>query len=287
MTGAFTVACIQNAASDDIAANIEETTEFVRAARAQGADLVCLAEHFTCIAGSERATIAKALPEDAHPALPHFRALAKELKAWLALGSLAIKVAPDRIANRSYLIDAAGAVVAAYDKIYLFDVALARGETYRESNTVRPGGKAVLAPTPWGLMGLSVCYDVRFAALYRSLAQAGARALLIPAAFTKRTGEAHWHVLVRARAIETGSYVFAAAQGGTHAGGRKTYGHSLIVDPWGRVLADGGEAKGHILAEIDPARADEARRMIPALTHDRAFTGPAPATVAARKAAGA
>jgi predicted amidohydrolase len=185
------------------------------------------------------------------------------------------------VVNRSLLIDAAGAIVARYDKIHLFDVDLDGGESYRESATVQPGDRPVLAPTPWGLMGLSICYDLRFAYLYRALAQAGALYLAIPAAFTYTTGSAHWHVLVRARAIETGCFVFAANQGGTHAEGKRTWGHSLIVDPWGRVLADGGEAVGFVTAEIDPAKVEEARSMVPALRHDRDIARPSLPSLAA------
>ncbi len=183
--------------------------------------------------------------------------------------------------NRAYMLDPKGGIVARYDKIHLFDVDLKGGETYRESDTVRGGDRAVLAPTPWCLVGMSICYDLRFAYLYRALAQAGASFLTIPAAFTHTTGKAHWHILVRARAIETGCFVFAPCQSGTHAEGRRTYGHSLVVDPWGEVLADGGEEEGFVTAVIDPAKVEEARRMIPALRHDRAFKAPAPPAKAA------
>jgi predicted amidohydrolase len=162
------------------------------------------------------------------------------------------------------VIDPAGGIVARYDKIHLFDVDLANGETYRESATVQGGGRAVLAPTPWGLLGLTICYDLRFGYLHRALAQAGASFLSIPAAFTHTTGKAHWHVLQRARAIETGCWVFAANQGGIHAEGKRTYGHSLIVNPWGEVVADGGAQPGYIIAEVDPAKVAEARSMVPA-----------------------
>ena len=212
--------------------------------------------------------------EPAHPALAHFRALAEELGAWLLLGSLAITAGPGKIFNRSYLVTAQGAIAAHYDKLHLFDVDLADGESYRESALIEPGGAAVLAATPWATLGLTVCYDLRFAQLYRSLAQAGAEVLTVPAAFTKTSGQAHWHVLLRARAIETGCFVLAPCQCGDHGGGRETYGHSLIVDPWGRVLAEGGEETGFITAKIDLAEVEKARAMIPALNHDRAFEGP-------------
>jgi len=185
-----------------------------------------------------------------------------------------VRVAEDKAANRSILLDPAGRIAARYDKIHMFDVNVPDGQSYRESRAFRPGDVAVLADLPWGRLGLTVCYDLRFPYLYRALAQAGASFLSVPSAFTKLTGEAHWHVLLRARAIETGCFVFAPAQCGTHAEGRQTYGHSLIVAPWGEVLADGGEAPGVVLAEIDPARVDTARSMVPALRHDRRFTGP-------------
>src|SRR5207247_624333 len=181
----------------------------------------------------------------------------------------------ERLANRSFLIDPAGAIVARYDKIHMFDIDLPGGESYRESNAYRPGGGTVVAETPWGRLGMSVCYDVRFPHLYRALAQAGADFLTVPSVFTVPTGRAHWHVLVRARAIETGCFVFAPAQTGVHAEGRLTYGHSLIVAPWGEVLADAGEEVGFITAQIDPARIEEVRAMVPALRHDRSFAPPA------------
>ena len=181
----------------------------------------------------------------------------------------------ERLANRSFLLDATGGIVARYDKIHMFDIDLPGGESYRESNAYRPGGRTVVAETPWGRLGMSVCYDVRFPQLYRALAQAGADFLGVPVVFTVPTGRAHWHVLLRARAIENGCFVFAPAQWGEHTAGRKSYGHSLIVDPWGEVLADGGEAVGIVTARIDPARIAEARRSVPSLTHDRAFTPPA------------
>ncbi len=274
MTGPFTAACIQNQAVADMDASIEQATALVRAARGAGAELICLPEYFSCYKAEADAVIVGPRAEPAHPALTHFQALAEELGAWLLLGSLAITAGPERIFNRSYLLDPAGAIAARYDKIFLFDVDLASGESYRESALIEPGERAILAPLPWATLGLTVCYDLRFPQLYRALAQAGAEVLSVPAAFTKTTGEAHWHLLLRARAIETGCYVIAPCQGGDHGGGRATYGHSLIVDPWGRVLADGGAGPGFVTAEIDPAEVAKARRMIPSLDHDRTFAEP-------------
>jgi deaminated glutathione amidase len=267
----FTVACIQNSAIDDIAHNIRDTSELVRQAAGEGADFICLPEYFACLEQTDRLYIARGYRENEHPALPHFRTLAAELKIWLLLGSLAVKVSDEKVNNRSYLLDDRGQIVQTYDKIHLFDVSLKDGESYKESNTVAPGGRACVADLPWGRLGFSVCYDVRFPQLYRNLSHAGVDFFSIPAAFTATTGAAHWHVLVRARAIESGCYVFAPDQFGKRPWGRRTYGHSLIVDPWGKVLADAGEERGFVIAEIDPVKVRDARRMIPALTHDRAI----------------
>jgi predicted amidohydrolase len=282
MAETFRVACVQNCAERDMAPSIAAIEPLIHGAAREGARLIVLPEHATMLEPRDPLVLQKAVAEEIHPGLSRFRALARETGAWILIGSLLIKLSGEnRVANRSYMIDPDGAIMARYDKLHLFDVDLATGETYRESATVKAGSRAMLAPTPWGPLGLSVCYDLRFAYLYRALAQAGARYLAIPAAFTYTTGKAHWHVLVRARAIETGSYVFAANQGGTHAEGRRTWGHSLIVDPWGEVLADGGERIGWITADIDPAKVDQARGAIPALKHDRSFPHPESATVKA------
>jgi len=217
----------------------------------------------------------KALPEARHPAVPAFAALAAELGIWLLIGSLAIKVEAARCANRSYLFDPKGRIAARYDKIHMFDVDLATGERYRESASFRPGAAAVFADLPWGRLGLTICYDLRFPPLYRALAQAGADFISVPSAFTRPTGEAHWQVLLRARAIETGCYILAPAQCGEHAEGRKTWGHSLIVSPWGEIVAEAGEEPAILTARIDPSAVAAARRMIPALTHDRPLPVPA------------
>jgi predicted amidohydrolase len=233
-----------------------------------------------CQRRSEEAKAAVQLQEN-EKALAAYRALAQELGVWLLAGSLAIKLPDDeRLANRQFLIDDKGGIVASYDKIHMFDVNLANGETFRESKTYRPGDRAVVAQTPWAPLGMTICYDVRFPYLYRSLAHAGAKMLAVPSAFTRRTGEAHWHVLMRARAIETGCFVIAAAQCGDHEDGRKSYGHSVIVGPWGEVIADGGDEPGVIVADLDFAAVDKARSMIPSLTHDRSYPDPALADAA-------
>ncbi len=274
MDNKFTVACVQNSAIDDVDHNIRDTSELVRNAVGDGADFVCLPEYFTCLEKTDSLYIERGYRESEHPALENFRKLSLELKSWILLGSVAVKIGDEKVANRSYLLNSSGEVVQTYDKIHLFDVALKRGESYKESTTVAPGNRACLAKLPWGRLGFSVCYDVRFPQLYRRLAQAGADFISIPAAFTATTGAAHWHVLVRARAIETGCYVFAPGQYGKRPWGRRTYGHSLIVDPWGEVLADAGEERGIVLAEIDPAKVAEARGMIPSLFHDREIMEP-------------
>tara|TARA_B100000676_G_scaffold309751_1_gene374251 strand:- start:769 stop:1473 length:705 start_codon:yes stop_codon:yes gene_type:complete len=206
-----------------------------------------------------------------NPALPEIQSLSEELGIWVQMGSLAIRAPGEKIRNRAYVINKDGCVVAFHDKIHLFDVDLAGGESYRESESVEPGASAVVAATPWGALGLSVCHDLQFAYLYRALAHVGVHFLTVPAAFTKTTGQAHWHVLLRARAIETGAYVIAACQCSSH-GEAESYGHSLIIDPWGEILSEGGEEPGVIIADIDPYRVAAARRMIPALTHDREFS---------------
>ena len=203
--------------------------------------------------------------------LARLKALARELRIWLHVGSLAVKLDKIRIANRSYLIDPEGRIAARYDKLHMFDVDLPGGESYRESQYFKPGEKAVLADLPFGRLGFSICYDLRFPALYLALAAAGAEIIAVPSAFTKQTGEAHWHALIRARAIETGSFVLAAAQGGLHENGRSTFGHSLVVSPWGEILAEGGEEPCVIFADIELAASVEARARIPALKHGRDF----------------
>ncbi len=283
MNEPFTVACVQLNSGRDIAPNVETTSRLVREARKAGADFILTPENTTSIEPNREQVLARAHGEEGHPAIPAFQALAAEIGAWLLIGSLTIKLDATTCSNRSFLFGPKGQIVARYDKIHMFDVDLVNGERYRESATFRPGRQAVTADLPWGRLGLTVCYDLRFAYLHRALAQAGASFLSVPSAFTRPTGQAHWHVLLRARAIETGSFVFAPAQTGEHAQGRKTYGHSLIVAPWGEVLADAGEDVGFITARIEPARVMEARAMVPALRHDRDFGPPQPAAL---KAAG-
>lgn len=270
----FTAACIQLASDIEPEANVAAAAEAIRHAREGGADFVLTPETTDMMEMKRRDAFAKAKGEGEHPGLAQLSGLAGELGCWLLIGSLVIRLSDERLANRSFLIDPAGRIAARYDKIHMFDVEVPDGQSYRESKAYRAGETAVLADLPWGRLGLSVCYDLRFPQLYRTLAQAGADFLTVPSAFTRLTGRAHWHVLLRARAIETGCFVLAPAQCGETSQGRQTYGHSLIVAPWGEVLAEAGEAPGVIFAEIDPARVAEARRMIPALGHDRPFEAP-------------
>lgn len=273
----FIAACVQLNAGEDVAENLRAIEAYVREAVAGGAKLVLLPECAALMAWGRKKIIERSYTEAEHPALPLFAALARELDIWIHGGTLFVLTDEGddpKVANRTYVISPAGQIMATYDKIHMFDVDLAGGESYRESATFEPGTQAVIADLPWGRLGLSVCYDVRFPYLYRALAHGGADFLAVPAAFTRPTGEAHWHALLRARAIENGCYVFAPAQTGVHPNDRKTYGHALIIDPWGSVLADAGTDAGVIMAEIDPARVAEVRGNVPSLRHDRTFSGP-------------
>ena len=286
MTRPFVAACAQMRSGRDPLRNRDDAVALVREAAAQGAHYVQTPEMTSLVERSREALFEKISSEDRDPTLAGLREVARERGVWVHAGSLAIK-AGEKVANRAFLIDPQGDVLASYDKIHLFDVDLPNGESWRESRTYTGGERAVLASLPWGYLGLTICYDVRFPALYRALAEAGASFLAAPACFTRQTGEAHWHVLHRARAIETGAFMISAAQGGTHEDGRETYGHSLIVDPWGRVMAEAGTEPGVILAEIDPAKVADARQRIPALRHARPFRVEVAAPAPERQAASA
>ena len=271
---AFKVGLVQMRSGVDPHANLAAALAAIEEAKRAGADYV-LTPEVTNIMESNRERLFAAIADEEHdPVLAALRDAARRLGIYVHIGSLSVRASPAKAANRSFLIDRAGDVVARYDKIHMFDVDLAGGESYRESNAFRPGGQTVLAETPWGVLGMSICYDLRFPQLYRTLAQAGADFLAIPSAFTVPTGKAHWHVLMRARAIENGCFVLAPAQWGEHAEGRRTYGHSLIVDPWGEVLADAGEGVGIVSAQIELDAIAKARRMVPSLQHDRVFSKP-------------
>lgn len=274
------IALIQTTSSDDPRENLARISARIREAANDGATFILTPEVSNCVSmsRSHQEQVLQLEPDDL--SLSGYRALAGELGVWLLIGSLALKTGDvdGRFANRSLLIDPSGEIVARYDKIHMFDVDVNKDETYRESDGYRPGAKAVVAPTPFGDLGLSICYDLRFAYLYRALAQAGAEILTVPAAFSPVTGKAHWESLLRARAIETGCYVLAPAQTGQHSAGRgkerQTYGHSLVISPWGEVLADGGTEERTVLVEIDRSEVAQARRKIAALCHDREFEGP-------------
>ncbi|WP_407049586.1 carbon-nitrogen hydrolase family protein [Methyloraptor flagellatus] len=269
----FRAALVQMTATRSPAENAEAAGELVRRAAGDGAVYVQTPENTNIIEHEPERLFAALTDEASDPTLAHLRAVARDLGIWLHIGSLAIKVAEAKAANRAFVIAPDGSIAARYDKIHLFDVELAGGESYRESARIRPGAQAVAVDLPWGRLGLSICYDVRFPQLYRTLAQeGGAEILAVPAAFTRQTGEAHWQTLLRTRAIENGAFVLAAAQGGTHETGRQTYGHSIIIDPWGRVLAEAGTEPGVIAADIDLSEVAKVRGRIPALTHDRPFT---------------
>lgn len=253
----------------DIEANFSTAETMIREAAAHGALLIVTPEntcHMRQPASEKLKTSADATH---HPAISRFSALAKELQVWIMLGSVAVKLSEDKLANRSFLFSPQGELSAQYDKMHMFDVKLPTGEIHRESDIIHPGQRVAVADTELGKIGMTICYDVRFAYLYRKLAQLGAQIMTVPAAFTVPTGQAHWDVLLRARAIETGSYVIAAAQTGEHQGGRKTYGHSMIIGPWGEIIAAADDKVGIIYGEIDLANVDKARTAIPALLHDR------------------
>lgn len=274
MARPFTVACIQTNTGNDLAANLSAALALAREAREAGADLIAFPEVVALIEPDRAALAAEIRGEGGHRALAAFAAFAGSAGRWVLVGSLTAALDGDRFANRSFLVDPQGRIAARYDKIHLFDVDLPGGLRSRESDRYRAGEQAVVAGLPWGRLGMTVCYDLRFPMLYWDLARAGADFLAVPSAFTRTTGKAHWHALLRARAIETGCYVIAPAQCGDHAGGRESYGHSLVVEPWGGIVADGGEQVGFVLAEIDPARVREARAALPALENARRYGPP-------------
>ncbi|HEY1361328.1 MAG TPA: carbon-nitrogen hydrolase family protein [Xanthobacteraceae bacterium] len=267
----FTVGLVQLRSGLSPRANLDAAAQLIEKATAGGADYVQTPEMTNLLEVKRERLFAALSPEESDPSLAAFRELARKLRIFLHVGSLAIKLSPEKAANRSFLIGQDGEIIARYDKIHMFDVDLSNGESYRESRNYRAGELAVASDLPWGRLGLTICYDLRFPALYRALAEAGSSFLAIPSAFTRQTGEAHWHVLNRARAIENGAYVLAAAQGGKHENGRETFGHSLVVDPWGRIVAEGGTEPGVIMARIDPAEVSAARAKIPSLQHGRRF----------------
>jgi predicted amidohydrolase len=271
LTNTFRAALVQMCSGRDVARNLKDATALIREAASGGASYVQTPEVTTLMELERARLFAAAEPESGNAALRHFTDLARELSLWLHIGSMVVKVSDTKLANRAFLISPTGEVTARYDKIHMFDVDLPNGEVYRESANYEPGKHAVVADLPWGKLGFSICYDLRFPYLYRALAHAGASFLTVPAAFTRLTGEAHWVTLLRARAIEAQCFVFAAGQGGLHEHGRETFGHSLIVSPWGQVLAEGGVHPSVIFADVDLAMIAEVRARVPSLRHDRTF----------------
>ncbi|MCF6198886.1 MAG: carbon-nitrogen hydrolase family protein [Hyphomicrobiaceae bacterium] len=280
----FTAAIVQMRSGRSVADNLEQANGLIREAAIAGARYVLTPENTSLMELDPNRVDLEAQKMEGNSQLAMFQSLARELQICLHIGSLTIR--PDkgkRLINRSVVISPKGQIIAHYDKIHLFDVDLVNGETYRESDQFMAGNKAVITPLPVGLeakplLGLSICYDLRFAALFRILAKSGAHLISIPAAFTAQTGKAHWHVLLRARAIETGCYILAAAQGGRHENGRSTYGHSLIISPWGEIIAQAGTEPQILVAELDLTKVAAARAAIPALTHDRPFEVVAPSS---------
>ncbi|WP_373355479.1 carbon-nitrogen hydrolase family protein [Pseudoroseicyclus sp. CXY001] len=273
-------ALCQMTSSDVPEENLSAARAMIAEAAAGGAQLVCTPEVTNCVSTSRARQEAVLALEEDDATLAGMREAAREHGIWLSIGSLALKTrdADGRFANRSFLISPEGEVTARYDKIHMFDVQVSDTETYRESAGYRPGAEAVVAETPLATLGLTICYDLRFPHLHRGLAKAGAEVILIPAAFSPGTGPGHWEVLLRARAIECGAYVLAAAQTGKHelteGRPRKSWGHSMAVAPWGEVVLDAGEAPGVFLVDLDLAQVADVRRRLPALTHDRPYEGP-------------
>lgn len=272
MPDALKVACIQMTASPEIGANLKTVEGFIREAAAGGAKFIATPENTCQMRKSAKDKLGLAKEQGAHEGVKLFAELSKELGVWLLAGSFSVRTGADRLLNRSLLFSDKGDIAATYDKIHMFDVDLPTGERHRESDVVQPGDKAVVAKTPWGGIGMTICYDVRFGYLYRDLAKAGADIITVPAAFTVPTGKAHWATLLRARAIETGSFILAPGQVGEHEGGRKTWGHSMIIGPWGEILAEAGEQTGIISAGLYLGDVKRAREAIPALKHDRKYT---------------
>jgi len=267
----FKVACVQVNAGNDIDINLTQVCPIIQEASASGADLVILPENVVMMEWGRKKIVKAALTENDHKGLVVFKEIAIKNNIWLHCGSLSIMNDNGCVSNRSFVFSPEGEIVGRYDKIHMFDVDLGNGERFSESSTYNSGRNSVLVNTPWGNLGLTICYDLRFPYLFRDLAKSGASMISVPSAFTYFTGKDHWHVLLRARAIETGAFIFAPAQTGYHPGERRTFGHSLMVDPWGRILAEANEEIGFIISEINLQDSVDARKMIPSLEHDKDF----------------
>ncbi len=265
-------ACLQTAPRPDFDSAIAGIRPLIEQAVASGARLLALPEYCGGLRSDGPLLSPPSAPERQHPVIRTVAEMASKYRVWILIGSVAVDGPGGRIYNRSLVVDDVGSITARYDKLHLFDIQLSAGQTYRESAVVEPGNRAVIARTAFGPVGMTICYDLRFPGLYRDLAMAGAEILAVPAAFIAATGKAHWHVLNRSRAIENGSFVVAPCASGPIPGGGQSYGHSLIVDPWGRILADGGEGEGVVLAEIDLDQVDATRSRIPSLTHGREYS---------------
>lgn len=270
----FTVGCIQTNTGTDLETNLKDIKVYLEQVCSAGAEMVMTPENVDIMLDGKDRMHAYAPLEGDHTALQTFQLYAEEFECWLLVGSLTVRSEDGKVYKRSYMLDKEGRIRARYDKIHLFDVSLSPEETHRESMVYEAGDRAVLVETPWGILGMTICYDVRFARLYRDLAQCGAVMMSVPSAFTVPTGKAHWRVLLRTRAIETGSYIIAPAQCGIHENGRRTYGRSMVVDPWGEVIAEAGDHNKYITATIDPVRVAEVREQIPSLQHDREYSFP-------------
>ncbi|MEL6375272.1 MAG: carbon-nitrogen hydrolase family protein [Pseudomonadota bacterium] len=262
---------IQMRSGRDVERNLADAEGFIREAADHGATYIQTPEVTVLMERERTRLFALTQAEENNEALRRFAALAAELRIWLHIGSMCIRLDETQLANRAFVFAPDGTCVARYDKIHMFDVTLPGGESYKESKRFKAGTQIVNVTMPWGKLGVTICYDLRFPHVYRTLARAGAHVLTAPSAFTKKTGEAHWHALLRARAIECGAFVLAAAQGGRHENGRDTYGHSLAVSPWGEVLAEGLTEPGVIMVDLDLSAVEAARRQIPSLDHDRPF----------------
>ncbi len=274
MTTKLVAACIQTNAGPEIEPNLQAIAPLIEDAAKRGAQLITLPENVSLMICGRDKLFARVSDEATHPAITFFRNMAQKTGTWILAGSIAIHLGEDRLANRSFLFNPAGEIAARYDKIHMFDATISENESYRESSSYRGGDRAIVADTPWGKIGLTICYDVRFPHLHRALAKAGASLITAPAAFAASTGKMHWHVLLRARAIETGCFVIAPAQCGQHDGQRQTFGHSMIIGPSGQIIVEAGEEPGIIMAELDLAEVEKNRRMLPCLEHDCVFTKP-------------
>jgi predicted amidohydrolase len=274
MARPLTIACLQTRPMPDFGSAIGEALPLAEQAVAGGAEFLCLPEYCGGLLTRDGAIIPPSAPADSHPVLTAFGEFCARTGVWMQIGSVAVEGPNGTVINSGFMIDATGAVRARYDKIHMFDIQLSETEVYRESAYVTPGAEAVVEETPWARVGHTICYDLRFPHLYRDLAHAGAEILTVPAAFTQKTGEAHWHVLNRARAIENGAFVVAPCAHGPIPGGGASYGHSLIINPWGEVLGDGGEGAGVVLATVDLEAVTQSRARIPSLGHDRDYQQP-------------